>query len=92
MNESYDLHVNPLSVGQIVNNHNHNVQANVTYEEINIHSDRLPASILSLLPNINYDTNYNKIVRIIPLVAIRDIEKDEELYSTYFTIHENKAQ
>ena len=92
MNESYDLHVNPLSVGQIVNNHNHNVQANVTYEEINIHSDRLPASILSLLPNINYDTNYNKIVRIIPLVAIRDIEKGEELYSTYFTIHENKAQ
>ena len=84
LHDDYSLHVNPLNIGQIVNNQSQDYQANVMYEEINIHLDKCE-DVLSLLPNINYDS-FMKNLRLVPLIATRDIHTGEELYSTYFSI------
>ena len=82
---NYDLHVNPLSIGQIVNNHSSRHQANVAYEELNLEMNA-NSSILALLPNVNYDPGLKDVLRMVPLIATNDIHRDEELYSTYFSI------
>ena len=84
INDKYKYHANPLNIGQIVNNQSSHFQANVMYEELNIHSDSC-IDVLSLLPNINYDSVF-KDLRLVPLIATRDIQAGEELYSTYFSI------
>ena len=84
IHEEYQYHVNPLNIGQIVNNQSSQFKANVMYEELNIHSDSF-LEVLSLLPNINYDSVV-KDLRLVPLIATRDILTGEELYSTYFSI------
>lgn len=79
----YDYHVNPLSIGQIVNNAN---DANVAYEELTLHPDTCHG-ILKLLPNVNYDNSGGfQDLKIVPLIATRDIQQSEELFSTYFTL------
>ena len=80
----YQYHVNPLNIGQIVNNQSSQFKANVMYEELDIHCDSF-VEVLSLLPNINYDSLHRDL-RIVPLIATRDIQPGEELYSTYFSI------
>ena len=87
LHEDYHYHVNPLNIGQIVNNQNSSTKPNVIYEELDIHSEKF-ASKLSLLPNISYDTQFNSTLKLVPLVALRDINTNEELFSSYFTIVE----
>jgi hypothetical protein len=86
--DNYNLHVNPLAIGQIVNNCTRPELANVAYEELNIHPDTYCQhdhnDIIALLPNINYE--FCNFLRLVPLIAIRDIETHEELFSTYFTL------
>ena len=85
LNEDYAFHVNPLNIGQIVNNQGLDNKANVIYEELEIHSETF-VNVLSALPNINYDAQFNQTLKLVPLVALRDILPDEELFSSYFTI------
>ena len=82
--------VNPLSLGQIVNNCNvkEGFLPNVMYREItlNVDGDDPPGSrrVLSLLPNINYEQL--PYLKIVVLVATRKIHAGEELLATYFTL------
>ena len=79
--------INPLNVGQIVNNCNKEFPANVAYHELDVHVDNFDASLRPYLPNVNYGGNTVDLkVRIVPLIATKDIHQNEELFSTYFTI------
>ncbi len=79
--------INPLNIGQIVNNCNKEFPANVAYHELNVHIDNFKTSHRPFLPNVNYGGNTDDLkVRIVPLIATKDIGQDEELFSTYFTI------
>ena len=55
LQEDYELHVNPLNVGQIVNNQSSSQRANISYEEFDLSPDS-SHKILRLLPNINYES------------------------------------
>jgi hypothetical protein len=55
LQEDYELHVNPLNVGQIVNNQSSSQRANISYEEFDLIPDS-SYKILRLLPNINYES------------------------------------
>ena len=82
-----DVIVNPLNVGQIVNNCNKDFTSNVAYHEIDITVDNFNVRLRPFFPNVNYGGNSDDLnVRIIPLIATKDIEQGEELFSTYFTI------
>ena len=69
LSDNYDLHVNPLNIGQIVNNHPKDQIANLAYEGMNLDPD-LPQSVQSLLPNIYYGSYCQKQwIKCVPLVA-----------------------
>ena len=55
LQEDYEFHVNPLNIGQIVNNQSSYQKANISYEEFDLSSDS-SHKILRLLPNINYES------------------------------------
>ena len=55
LQEDYELHVNPLNIGQIVNNQSSSQKANISYEEFDLSPDS-SHKILRLLPNINYES------------------------------------
>ena len=85
LQNDYNLQVNPLNIGQIVNNQSSIHKANVSYEEINLDS-HTSQKILSLLPNINYESGIGQHIRIVPLIALQDIHAGQELFSTYFSL------
>jgi len=87
--------VNPLSVGQYVNNETLKYPANVVYQELDIPAS-FGVSNMKYIPNINYNTpvflqqedidiDSVILIRTVILRALRDISKDEELFSTYHT-------
>ncbi|XP_028413036.1 SET domain-containing protein 9-like [Dendronephthya gigantea] len=80
---------NLLAIGQYVNNATREFAANVSYQELNIPSS-FPLQYLKYIPNVNYNFRTYKSevihVRIVVLVALRDIEQGEELFSSYFTV------
>ena len=80
---------NLLAIGQYVNNGTCEFPANVLYQELNIASN-FPLHYLKYIPNVNYSFKAYKSevlhVRIVILVALRDIMQDEELLSSYFTV------
>ena len=92
--------VNPLNIGQIVNNCNPKISghsANLAYQEINIkfgeskNNTFKDFTVLGLLPNAYYknevfDMQENLVVKTIALVAIKDVQHGEELLTTYFTL------
>ena len=85
--EAEDLLVNPLNVGQIVNNCNKDFTSNVAYHEIDVFIDNFRLQLRPFLPTVNYGGNSEDLkVRIIPLIASKDIKEGQELFSTYFTI------
>ena len=89
MLDDYNYHVNPLNIGQIVNNHKNGLEPpNVVYQELDIiHSEeQFSHHILPLLPNINYDFQLNHRIKLVPLVAVREINENQELFSSYFTL------
>ena len=80
---------NLLAIGQYVNNGTHEFPANVTYQELDIPS-RFSLLHLKYIPNVNYSFKTYKSevlhIRLVVLVALRDVEQGEELFSSYFTV------
>jgi len=85
LQEDYQLHVNPLNIGQIVNNQSSSQKANISYEEFDLSPDS-SHKILRLLPNINYESGARQHLRLVPLIAIEEIHQGHELFSTYFSL------
>ena len=83
-----DYPVNPLNVGQYVNNENSTFEANVFYHEIDL-PHNFPLHLLKFVPNVNYQsvaTDGDRDLRLVVLIALRDIEQGEELFSSYMTL------
>ena len=80
---------NLLAIGQYVNNGTREFPANVAYQELDIPSS-FPLQYLHFIPNVNYSFKTYKSeelhVRVVVLVALRDIVQSEELFSSYFTV------
>ncbi|XP_066912434.1 SET domain-containing protein 9-like [Clytia hemisphaerica] len=90
--------INPLAIGQIVNNAPIKNRANVVYQELDI-PYTFPTNLRQYLPNVRFkpmDIEYLQYadekeleslpyIRVIVLVALRDIHAGEELFSSYFT-------
>ncbi|XP_077580686.1 SET domain-containing protein 9 [Stigmatopora nigra] len=76
---------NPLSVGQYVNNCSDERPANVCYQELDL-PDGFPPELRRHLPNVNYGACWPGPLRCVVLVALRDIEEGQELFSNYYTI------
>ena len=79
-----DSMVNPIACGQLVNNGGVN-HANVEYCEIDIDLRRVKLSQRCLIPNIQFGEPAAHM-RLVVLVAVRDIVKGEELLSAYFSL------
>merc|ERR1719419_744729 len=80
--------VNPLNVGQIVNNENTENQANVHYQELDIPLE-FPLPLRKFWGNINFESSAVdgvRPLRVVVLIALRDIREGEELFSSYFTV------
>lgn len=81
--------VNPLSIGQIVNNGNSKLYpSNVMYHELNLQPEEIDPRLRIFLPNIHYEPNSGskpKQIRLVPLIATKDINLGDELYSSYFS-------
>ncbi|XP_071138833.1 SET domain-containing protein 9-like isoform X1 [Mytilus edulis] len=81
--------VNPLAVGQYVNNQSTEHQANVAYQEFDIPAD-FPFHLRKFIPNNFYSSSYEneeiRQTRVIVLVSLRNIKEGEELFSSYFTV------
>ena len=99
--KSLNLVANPLNIGQIVNNANIKIvghSPNLSYYEITLSFGMNEEStfqnffILGLIPNAYYKRGTVEnpeqpfIVKIVALVAIKDILEGDELLATYFTI------
>ena len=97
---SLNLVINPLNVGQIVNNANPKMpghSANIAYQEINLrmgettNDSLIEQRLLGLLPNAYYrndnlDSQEPLTIRVVALVATTDINEGQELLATYFTL------
>ncbi|XP_028328936.1 SET domain-containing protein 9 isoform X2 [Gouania willdenowi] len=80
-----DSPLNPLAVGQYVNNCSRHTPANVCYQEFDV-PGRFPLELHRYLPNVNYSQHTRGPLRCVVLVALRDIKAGEELFSNYYTI------
>ncbi|XP_012696238.2 LOW QUALITY PROTEIN: SET domain-containing protein 9 [Clupea harengus] len=76
---------NPLAVGQYVNNCSNEKAANVCYQEFDVPED-IPLELHQYLPNVNYRHDIKRPLRCVVLVSLREIHRDEELFSNYYTI------
>ncbi|TRY79115.1 hypothetical protein TCAL_06596 [Tigriopus californicus] len=81
--------VNPLNIGQIVNNGDQTLYpSNVMYHELNIHPEEVDPRLRIFLPNIHYESTCGvraKQIRLVPLIATKEINVGDELYSSYFS-------
>ncbi|XP_004678365.1 PREDICTED: SET domain-containing protein 9 isoform X1 [Condylura cristata] len=77
--------LNPLAVGQYVNNCSNDRAANVCYQEFDVPTV-FPIELKQYLPNIAYSYDRQSPIRCVVLVALRDIKQGEELFSNYYTI------
>lgn len=81
--------INPLAIGQYVNNHNPDNPANVSYQEFDF-PETFPVQLRQFIPNISFSTSpdgiLNRTMRTIALVSIRAIETGEELFSSYYSV------
>ncbi|XP_059479120.1 SET domain-containing protein 9-like [Neocloeon triangulifer] len=77
--------INPLNVGQYVNNHTKDYPSNVAYQECEL-PDGLDPKLRSMLPYINYAGGKGAPSRLVALVATRDIKEGKELLSSYLTL------
>uniref|UniRef100_A0A3P8S1I0 SET domain containing 9 n=1 Tax=Amphiprion percula TaxID=161767 RepID=A0A3P8S1I0_AMPPE len=80
-----DAPLNPLAVGQYVNNCSNERAANVCYQEFDV-PDRFPIELRQFVPNVNYSQDTQRPLRCVVLVSLRDITAGEELFSNYYTI------
>ncbi|XP_064632865.1 SET domain-containing protein 9-like [Lineus longissimus] len=81
--------INPMAVGQYVNNQTSGRPANVAYQEFDVPHD-FPFGLRKYIPNIYYNPSTpdkpHRTTRTVLLVSLRDIEEGEELFSTYYTV------
>ncbi|ELU04644.1 hypothetical protein CAPTEDRAFT_155045 [Capitella teleta] len=82
--------VNPLAIGQYVNNHNKEHPANVAYQEYDFPLD-FPLNQRKYIPNVFHAASIHyhgvsRLCRTVVLISTRDIQEGEELFSTYFTV------
>ncbi|XP_062334020.1 SET domain-containing protein 9 isoform X1 [Osmerus eperlanus] len=77
--------VNPLAVGQYVNNCTNEWAANVCYQEYDV-PDGFPLELRQYLPNVNYTHDAQRPLRCVVLVSLQNIHPGEELFSNYYTI------
>ncbi|XP_041474686.1 uncharacterized protein LOC121423420 [Lytechinus variegatus] len=82
--------LNPMAVGQYVNNQHKGFPANVCYQEFDVPLD-FPIKLRKYIPNAFFSTlpdigNAGRSVRTVALVSIREIQCGEELLSSYFTL------
>lgn len=77
--------LNPLAVGQYVNNCSNERPANVCYQEYDV-PDKFPIELRQYLPNVNFRQDAQGPLRCVVLVSLRDILAGEELFSNYYTI------
>ena len=81
---------NPLAVGQYVNNRPKKLPANVAYQEVDIPLSSIVPSLWTYLPNVWYGSGNlsteNSFLRTVALVSVKEISKDEEVFSSYFTV------
>ncbi|KAL1267119.1 hypothetical protein QQF64_002794 [Cirrhinus molitorella] len=77
--------MNPLAVGQYINNCSNEKAANVCYQEYDV-PDEFPLELRQYLPNVNYRADNQRPLRCVVLVSLRDINCGEELFSNYYTI------
>ena len=80
--------VNPLNVGQIVNNAPSEQAVNVSYHELSLDMEDFDPNLRLFLPNAHFSSVNQRYLRLVPLVALRDIEVGEEIYSSYFSVVE----
>lgn len=88
MNEDDTKLSNPLAIGQYANNSTSTHKANVCYQEIDLPTT-FPHKLRRLVPNMYWDAYHNPLsgdMRVVALVALRDIRDGEELFSTYMDI------
>ncbi|XP_072023718.1 SET domain-containing protein 9-like [Amphiura filiformis] len=88
-----DDRVNPMAVGQYINNHTKDCAANVDYQEFDVPLS-FPLNLRKYLPNVFYSTEHQyagedyesrRWLRTVVLVSVREIQEGEELLSSYFT-------
>ncbi|RDD41470.1 SET domain-containing protein 9 [Trichoplax sp. H2] len=83
--------VNPMAIGQYINNQSKNSPANVIYHEINFPED-LPLTLYRFIPNVYFrNLTYEeemgtRKIRMVILISTHPIMKGEELRSSYFTV------
>ncbi len=89
---------NPLNVGQVVNNASDCGASNVFYHELDLSGGddaEFGPGFRCQLPNVPYESAAvqaavnspsRRVLRIVPLIATRDIAEGEELYSSYLSI------
>lgn len=81
---------NPLAVGQYVNNRPKKLPANVAYQEVDIPLSSIVPNLWTYLPNVWYGSGNlsteNSFLRTVALVSVKEISKDEEVFSSYFTV------
>lgn len=78
--------LNPLAVGQYVNNCSNEKSANVCYQEYDV-PGTFPLELRQYLPNVNYSQEtQQRPLRCVVLVSLREIAAGEELFSNYYTI------
>ncbi|XP_002731242.1 SET domain-containing protein 9-like [Saccoglossus kowalevskii] len=86
---SSDGLLNPLALGQYVNNQSKKFPANVVYQEYDV-TDDFPLHLMKYIPNIRYSSTHHntetRFIRTVILVSTRDIKAGEEIFSTYFTM------
>lgn len=83
--------LNPLNVGQYVNNQSKGYPSNVAYQELTIDGRHIHLQERCFIPNLWYSPPEgipvcDIPVRLVALIATRDIKCGEELFSDYFTI------
>lgn len=83
---SYNNDTISFNIGQLVNNSTFNVPANVHYQEFDLLHSSIPFSLRKHIPNINYNSLDKNFTRTVVLVATKEINSDEELLSSYFTL------
>ncbi|XP_050721939.1 SET domain-containing protein 9-like [Eriocheir sinensis] len=91
-----DWPVNPLNVGQYVNNQAPGRPSNVAYQEVTLQPWEVPWGTRRFLPNLWCSlppgTPQGELpLRVVALVATTDIAVGQELYSHYFTIIHSKT-
>ena len=80
------LPANPLNIGQYVNNGGR--EANLAYTELDLPAD-FPLHLRKLLPSVNFAGSGEEGelgLRVVALVAVREVAQGQELLSSYFTL------